>query len=203
MAINKATLAKEIDGVIEYIYPKTSGDIVVYDDTHSVSAMISMLRATKVDQIEGMGLSSNDFSNAYRDKLDSIERGATVTRTDENLNATSSNPPANSAVTGAMLNKLESKHTYINYTLRASGWTQDGFYMIENEYPTSDYLVGLMVGPMNNDQYEAFSAAHIIGSELDTESNYFKAIGEIPDIDIPVIFDIRKITPDVLPSSTH
>ena len=32
-SINRATLAKEIDGVIEYIYPKTSADLVEYTDT--------------------------------------------------------------------------------------------------------------------------------------------------------------------------
>ena len=30
MWINRATLAKEIDGTIEYIYPKTTADMVDY-----------------------------------------------------------------------------------------------------------------------------------------------------------------------------
>ena len=74
MAINKATLAKEIDGVIEYIYPKTSGDIVVYDDTRSVSAMISMLVNNKVDKEDGKGLSSNDFTTALKNRLEGLQR---------------------------------------------------------------------------------------------------------------------------------
>ena len=36
MAINYATLAKEIDGVIEYIYPKTVADLVEFNPTQSV-----------------------------------------------------------------------------------------------------------------------------------------------------------------------
>lgn len=36
MAINKATLAKEVDGKVEYIYPKTTADLVEYDSTQTV-----------------------------------------------------------------------------------------------------------------------------------------------------------------------
>jgi len=43
MAINKATLAKEIDGVIEYIYPKTTADLVEYDASYTVEEKIKQL----------------------------------------------------------------------------------------------------------------------------------------------------------------
>lgn len=98
MAINKATLAKEIDGVIEYIYPKTSADIVVYDETHSVAAMIDKLVNGKQDVEEGKGLSSNDFTDDLKDKLDGIEAGSTKVIVDDALSSTSEDAIQNKVV---------------------------------------------------------------------------------------------------------
>ena len=57
MAIIKATLAREVDEqIIEYIYPKTSADIVVYDNENTVAEMIDKLDNTKVDKEYGKGL---------------------------------------------------------------------------------------------------------------------------------------------------
>lgn len=98
MAINKATLAKEVDGVIEYIYPKTSGDIVVYDETHSVSAKIAELENGKVGKIEGKSLSTNDFTDALKNKLDGIDESATKTVVDDALSNTSTNAIQNKVV---------------------------------------------------------------------------------------------------------
>lgn len=98
MAINKATLAKEIDGVIEYIYPKTSGDIVVYDETHSVNAMIQSLSENKVDKEDNKGLSEYDFTKTYRDKLEGIAAGATKVVLDSELSTTSTNGVQNKVV---------------------------------------------------------------------------------------------------------
>ena len=98
MAINKATLAKEIDGVIEYIYPKTSGDIVVYDDTRSVSAMISHLETDKVDKEDGKGLSTNDFTNQMLSKLNSIAENANNVSVDSALSSESTNPVQNKVI---------------------------------------------------------------------------------------------------------
>ena len=43
MAINYATLAKEYDGVIEYIYPKTAAELVEYSPTQSVKDKLDEL----------------------------------------------------------------------------------------------------------------------------------------------------------------
>ena len=94
MAINKATLAKEIDGVIEYIYPKTSADIVVYDENYSVGAMLDKLDNTKVDKVSGKGLSTNDFTNEYKNRLDSFENYVI----DDALSSNSRNPLENRAI---------------------------------------------------------------------------------------------------------
>jgi len=44
MAINYATLAKEIDGVIEYIYPKTVAKLVEYTPSQTVEEAINELK---------------------------------------------------------------------------------------------------------------------------------------------------------------
>jgi hypothetical protein len=41
LAINKATLAKEVDGVVEYIYPKTTADMVEFDTDNTVEDKIN------------------------------------------------------------------------------------------------------------------------------------------------------------------
>ena len=46
MAINYATLAKEIDGVIQYIYPKTAAELVEYSATQSVKDKIDEMDTT-------------------------------------------------------------------------------------------------------------------------------------------------------------
>lgn len=43
MAINKGTIAKEINGVVEYVYPKTSADVVEYSPTQSVKNKLDSL----------------------------------------------------------------------------------------------------------------------------------------------------------------
>ena len=43
MAINKGTLAKEVNGIVEYIYPKTASDIVEYTPTQSVKEKLDSL----------------------------------------------------------------------------------------------------------------------------------------------------------------
>ena len=48
MAISKAVLAKEVDGVINYIYPKTTADMVEYDASQSVEEKIQTLEDTDI-----------------------------------------------------------------------------------------------------------------------------------------------------------
>lgn len=117
MAINKATLAKEIDGVIEYIYPKTSGDIVVFDETHSVSAMIQSLVDNKVDKEDNKGLSTFDFNQTYKDKLDGIASGATKIVLDSELSTSSTNGVQNKVV-ATKLGSVDDEISSIKETLQ-------------------------------------------------------------------------------------
>lgn len=57
---------------------------------------------TKVDKVEGKGLSTNDFTTEEKNKLASIENGATKTIVDEALSSSSTNPVQNAAVASAV-----------------------------------------------------------------------------------------------------
>lgn len=60
--ISKVTLAKEVDGVVDYIYPKTSSDVVEYDSSATVKDKLDYIIAkleeleTKVDNISSSNL---------------------------------------------------------------------------------------------------------------------------------------------------
>lgn len=57
---------------------------------------------TKVDKVEGKGLSTNDFTTEEKSKLAFIESGATKTVVDEALSSSSTNPVQNAAVANAV-----------------------------------------------------------------------------------------------------
>ena len=66
----------------------------------------------KVDKVVGKGLSANDFTTAYKTKLDGIATGATKITVDTTLSASSTNPVQNKAVNTAIINI---KNDLINY----------------------------------------------------------------------------------------
>lgn len=62
--------------VIKY-YAGSSKWLPINDDTdNDQSAKIAALESGKVDKVEGKELSSNDFTDTYRDKLGGIAQGA-------------------------------------------------------------------------------------------------------------------------------
>lgn len=69
MAINKGTLAKEINGAIEYIYPKTSSDMVEYSSGISIKSKIDT-QTTNISNLESrinnlvLNASSDTTNNA-------------------------------------------------------------------------------------------------------------------------------------------
>lgn len=75
--------------VIKY-YAGGSKWLPLNDDTdNDQSAKIAALESGKVDKVEGKGLSSNDFTNAYKTKLDGITAQANKTIVDNSLTSTS------------------------------------------------------------------------------------------------------------------
>ena len=61
----------------------------------------------KVDKVEGKGLSTNDYTNAEKTKLDGIADGANKTTVDTALSATSTNPVQNKVINTALGNKVD------------------------------------------------------------------------------------------------
>lgn len=59
---------------------------------------------TKVDKVDGKGLSTNDFTTSEKDKLANIEAEANKTIVDSALSSTSANPIQNKAVNAAISN---------------------------------------------------------------------------------------------------
>lgn len=75
--------------VIKY-YVGDSKWLPLNDDTdNDQSARIKALESGKVDKVEGKVLSSNDFTNAYKTKLDGITAQANKTIVDNSLTSTS------------------------------------------------------------------------------------------------------------------
>lgn len=75
--------------VIKY-YAGGSKWLPLNDDTdNDQSARIKALELGKVDKVEGKGLSSNDFTNVYKTKLDGIAAQANKTIVDNSLTSTS------------------------------------------------------------------------------------------------------------------
>lgn len=75
--------------VIKY-YAGDSKWLPLNDDTdNDQSARIAALESGKVDKVEGKVLSSNDFTNAYKTKLDGITAQANKTIVDNSLTSTS------------------------------------------------------------------------------------------------------------------
>lgn len=116
----------------------------------------------KVDKVTGKGLSSNDFDDTYKAKLDGLE---------------------------TEFGKYEMKSTIIDATIFASGWS-NGQYSFEDSYPKATY--DLSVEPdstCTESQLDAWSGARIVGSST---GNVLKAFGDVPAVDIPVILEVKK-----------
>lgn len=67
---------------------------------------------TKVDKVDGKGLSTNDYTTAEKDKLSGIATGANKTTVDSALSTTSTNPVQNKVINTALAGKANSTHTH-------------------------------------------------------------------------------------------
>lgn len=83
-------LAEDPKGNVIKYYAGGSNWLPLNDDTDNAqSARIEALESGKVDKVEGKVLSSNDFTNAYKTKLDGIAAQANKTIVDNSLTSTS------------------------------------------------------------------------------------------------------------------
>lgn len=77
------------------------------EDENFAAKVIAEL-TNKVDKVDGKGLSTNDFTDADKEKLDGIEEGANKTTVDSELLETSTNPVQNKVVLEALNEKAGS-----------------------------------------------------------------------------------------------
>lgn len=83
-------LAADPKGNVIKYYAGDSRWLPLNDDTdNDQSARIEALESGKVDKVEGKELSSNDFTDAYKTKLDGIAAQANKTTVDNSLTSTS------------------------------------------------------------------------------------------------------------------
>lgn len=83
-------LAADPKGNVIKYYAGDSKWLPLNDDTdNDQSARIKALELGKVDKVEGKELSSNDFTDAYKTKLDGIAAQANKTIVDNSLTSTS------------------------------------------------------------------------------------------------------------------
>lgn len=93
--------------VIKY-YAGGSKWLPLNDDTdNDQSARIAALESGKVDKVEGKVLSSNDFTNAYKTKLDGITVQANKTIVDNSLTSTSTTNALAAAQGKALKNLID------------------------------------------------------------------------------------------------
>lgn len=76
-------------------------------DRKNADSSLETLIKNKVDKVDGKGLSTNDFTDADKTKLDGIVTGANKTIVDSALSATSTNPVQNKVVNSALGNKVD------------------------------------------------------------------------------------------------
>lgn len=80
MAINRATLASDVDGYVQYIYPKTTADLVEYDNT-TVDNKLRIID-NKLDIIDD---TVNTFNNRMENIIENISDGSLSTSADAEL----------------------------------------------------------------------------------------------------------------------
>lgn len=143
--------------------------------------------SNKVDKIIGKGLSTNDFSNSYKNKLDGL-------RVDTALNRLSYQPIANKAV-AEKVDEIESQYHLLEHSENAAG---GGYPLITLEaYPSSSEPTVSQGRYSRNVQYDLSNNAYklgtlnswgsantanlLIGTGLETSEDYQIALGKYND----------------------
>lgn len=101
-------LAADPKGNVIKYYAGSSKWLPINDDTdNDQSVRIAALESGKVDKVEGKVLSSNDFTNAYKTKLDGITVQANKTIVDNSLTSTSTTNALAAAQGKALKNLID------------------------------------------------------------------------------------------------
>lgn len=79
---------------------------------YATSASVSSQMNTKVDKVDGKGLSTNDYTSAEKTKLSGIATGANKTVVDSALSSSSTNPVQNKIINAALAKKANADHVH-------------------------------------------------------------------------------------------
>ena len=137
------SIEAKINEAIDEILGGASGafdtlkEVETYISEHEdVVTALNNAIGNKVDKVTGKGLSTNDFTDALKTKLDSLKN----TTVDTSLSATSTNPVQNKVVKSALDNKAEKVHTHDNATTSTAG------FMSANDKQRLDGIRGVRYG---------------------------------------------------------
>lgn len=79
---------------------------------YATAAFVSGQINTKVDKVDGKGLSTNDYTSTEKTKLAGIATGANKTVVDSALSSSSTNPVQNKVINSALAGKSDSGHKH-------------------------------------------------------------------------------------------
>lgn len=104
----------------------------------NISTKFANKFAAKIDSLfvrkeDGKGLSTNDFTNELKTKLDGIEAGANKTVVDESLSTESTNPVQNKVVQAALAGKADTGHAHKFADLTDKPTTLEGYGITDAE----------------------------------------------------------------------
>ena len=169
---------------------------------HLIQQKVLASLAGKVDAVSGKGLSANDFTDAYKSKIDTNE-----TNIAKKVDAVAGKGLSANDFTDDYLSKVNSSVQYVEQTLTnaqkwqtlknigvdfpsqitvelaASGWSS-GVYTVTTTGGTGDAIIGVS-SDCTAEQYEAFCKAKIIAQQYTTAGVLtLKAFGTVPTIDL-------------------
>ena len=167
-------LVKLTEGVVSY-------DNNTYLTTTNASSTYATKTALngKVDKVTGKGLSTNDFTAAYKTKLDGIATNANNTVVDDALKSDSTNPVQNKVVNDALSTKASKNETISSLTLSRDDDEifvdcnkADGSKPSQIQIPLADYnilsdeLITQKAGLVTGAERKAINMLSLIGSSV-------------------------------------
>lgn len=91
---------------------------------------------------------------------------------------------------GALSNSCKS--TSVEHTILAANWNSNSYIWSNSNIISATQIIELLPSQsITAEQLEALQGANIVGTSQAIGSTTFTAYGEVPTIDIPVIFIIR------------
>lgn len=161
-------------------------------------AKITDKLSTKVDKVDGKGLSTNDYTTAEKNKLSGIDTGANKTTVDSVLSTTSTNPVQNkvvntaisnlntlvgdksvsSQISSAIASKADTSHTHSAATTSAAGFMStadktklDGVETGANKTTVDDALSSTSINPVQNKVINSALAGKAASDHIHSKSD--------------------------------